>query len=467
MRAALGAGLLFAACQLGGAAAAPAQVAERARAVAAIDSLARAAIDGGRVAGLSVGVVVGNDTLVLRGYGRADLELDVPTPDRAVYQIGSVTKQFTAAAVLQLWEQGRLDLDTDIGEYLPDFDTQGRRIPLRRLLDHTSGIRGYTEMPAFAEIAARALPRDSLVRMIQREPFDFEPGDALIYNNSAYFLLGLIIEEVSGQSYAEYVRQHLFEPAGMVDSHYCSNTAVVPRRAKGYAATPEGLRRADYIDHTWPYAAGSLCSTAGDAIAWTRALHGGRILGDNAYRALITPEPLAGGYGVRYAKGLSVVPAVGHPAISHGGGIPGYLSHLTYVPEHDATVVVLANSTGPVSPGGLVAAIIRILFGERPPAAAVTYPAPLDGLAGTYTGRGRGAEFRLRVVVADGALQYFVNQAQNAVRAEYIGDRRFRAGNTLLRFEEEAGRIVRVVYDQGGGVYVLAPDDARESASGG
>jgi len=135
----------------------------RAALVAALDSIARAALKDGRAAGLSVGVVKGRDTLLLKGYGSADLEFDVPTPDRAIYEIGSITKQFTASAILQLVEQGKLSLDDDLSKYLPDYPEQGHRIPIRRLMDHTSGIKGYTEMPGFVAFAMRKLPRDSLV----------------------------------------------------------------------------------------------------------------------------------------------------------------------------------------------------------------------------------------------------------------------------------------------------------------
>ena len=231
---------------------------DRARIAAAVDSIVADALAGGRAAGMTVAVVRGRDTLVLKPYGRADLELDVPTPERAVYEIGSVTKQFTAAAILQLQEQGKLSLDDELGKYLPDFPTRGHRVTLRRLLDHTAGIKGYTELPEFRGLAMRKLPRDSLVALIAAQPFDFAPGEAMVYSNSGYFLLGLVIEKVSGLSYEEYVRRHLFEPAGMHDSRYCSERAIIPRRAHGYDMGPAGLLLKEYLDHTWPYAAGSL-----------------------------------------------------------------------------------------------------------------------------------------------------------------------------------------------------------------
>ena len=197
---------------------AAAQTRSRTSVVAAIDSIVAKALQGGKAAGMSVGVVKGRDTLVLKGYGFADLEFDVPTPDRTVYEIGSVTKQFTASSILLLQERGQLSLDDPITKYLPNYPTQGHAITIRRLLDHTSGIKGYTELPEFRTFMMRHEPRDSLVAIFSNKPFDFDTGDDMIYNNSAYFLVGLIIEKVSGMTYADFVKKNLFEKAGMDDS---------------------------------------------------------------------------------------------------------------------------------------------------------------------------------------------------------------------------------------------------------
>ncbi|MBL8984974.1 MAG: serine hydrolase, partial [Gemmatimonadetes bacterium] len=179
----------------------------RAAMVARIDSLVGVPIAARRIAGASVAVVKGRDTILIKGYGWADLELEVPTPPNAIYEVGSVTKQFTTAAILQLAEQGKLSLDDDLTKYLPDYPTQAHRISIRRLMDHTSGIKGYTEIPEARSLFMLKLSRDSIVGVFSRKPFEFAPGDALVYNNSAYFLLGLIIEKVSGMSYQEYLQK--------------------------------------------------------------------------------------------------------------------------------------------------------------------------------------------------------------------------------------------------------------------
>ncbi|HJU75085.1 MAG TPA: serine hydrolase domain-containing protein, partial [Gemmatimonadaceae bacterium] len=342
-----------------------AQSANRAAHVAAIDSIVGAALKGGRAAGMSVGVIRGNDTLVLKGYGKADLELDVPTPPRAVYEIGSVTKQFTAAALLLLAEEGKLSLDDDLTKHLPDYPTAGNKIPLRRLLDHTSGIKGYTEIPKFGTIMTRKLAKDSLVAIFKDLPFDFSPGTGLVYNNSAYFLAGLIIEKVSGMSYADFVAKRFFEPLGMKESHYCNERQVVKNRAHGYDMGPGGvLQLKGYIDHTYPYAAGSLCSSTADLLTWLRALHGGRVLNERAYRALITPDTLNDGTRLRYAKGVAVHTLAGHEVIEHGGGINGFLSSTIWVPREKMAVVVLVNTAGPVSADDIAASIVTTVLGR-------------------------------------------------------------------------------------------------------
>jgi len=425
----------------------------RAALASGLDSIARAALASGRAAGLSVGVVRGRDTLLLKGYGSADLELDVPTPPAAIYEIGSVTKQFTASAVMQLVEQGKLALDDELTKYLPDYPTQGHRITIRRLLDHTSGIKGYTELPAFGALMVRKLPRDSLVALFSKAPFDFSPGDALVYNNSAYFLLGLIIEKVSGKSYADYVRDNLFARAGMPDSRYCSENAVVKRRAHGYDTGPNGtLVRAAYLDHTWPFAAGSLCSTVGDLIAWARALHGGRILGPDAYRELITPETLNDGTPLRYAKGLAISDVAGHRAIHHGGAINGFLAQLDWFPADSAIIVVLINTAGPVNPGEIATALAERLFGKRAVASAA-FGGDLAAYAGTWRGVGRGGSLTIRTDRDSSGLVARILPGTRSVPLRFLGGDSFEAGSNRFTFLRTGAQITGLRYD---GIFQLS-----------
>jgi CubicO group peptidase (beta-lactamase class C family) len=429
--------------------------------IRAIDSLVNQPIEAGQIAGASVAVVRGADTILIKAYGYADLEYRVPTPERAIYEIGSVTKQFTAAAILQLAAAGSIDLNAVFTDYLPHYPADDNGITVRHLMDHTSGIKGYTEMPGFGLIATRELPRDSLVEMFGSAPLDFTPGEAMIYNNSAYFLLGLIIEEVSGIAYEDYVREHLFESAGMPDSRYCSSNAIIERRAHGYDSSPDGLVRKDYIDHTWPYSAGSLCSTAWDLVAWNEALHGdgegGWILDAPQYRELITPGTLSDGTPLRYAKGLAVFESAGRRVIGHGGGIPGFLSQVTYYPDDDLSVIVLVNTAGPPGPGAIVEQIASLLLEAPAEVSSATYSGDLNLLKGKYHGLGRGGELLVTVDEADGQLTAAFGDAEPS-GFEFVDGLTFRRGNSLLTFELEADRVTRLLVDQISGLYVLLPE---------
>lgn len=425
--------------------------------VAALDSAAAAHLENEMVAGFSVAVVKGADTLLLKGYGLVDLEWDVATPRdaSASYEIGSMTKQFTAAAILRLVEEGKLDLDADLTEYLPEFDTQGHRVPLRRLLDHTSGIRGYTEMPTFGELAMRKLPRDTLVALVGAEPFDFEPGTALIYNNSAYFLLGLIIEAVTEQPYEDFLAAQFFGPLGMENTYYCSERAVRDHRAHGYDGSPAGLVRKGYLDHTWPFAAGSLCSTVGDLVRWNQALHGGRVLSDPSYHALITPMPLEDGTPTRYAMGLGISGEGKHRAIAHGGGINGFLSDGRYYPEEGLIIIVLQNSAGPQGPGALGAALAEAVLGDPPELDEQPFVGDLDELVGSYSGPARGRALTLEVTRDGDALVFTPEGTDNGMRPVHLEDLTWGLGTTRLWFLRQAGRVVELRLDQGSGLYVL------------
>src|SRR3989442_3854879 len=273
---------------------------------AKIDAIVRAPMNVGRVAGPSVAVVKGIETVVMKGCGLDDLELDVPTPPRATSEIGSITKQFTAAAILLLAEEGKLSLADEMTKFLPRYPTQGNHVTIRHLLNHTSGIKGYTELPGFREFQMLKKPREELVKLFSGRPFDFNPGDEQIYNNSAFFLLGLIIERVSGKPYAEFIQEHLFDRAGMGDSYYCTERAIHKNNAHGYDMDRNVLVLKAYVDHMWPYAACSLCSGTPDLAASRKALHGGKVLKPESYREMTSAARLNDGTTIRYGMGLSL-----------------------------------------------------------------------------------------------------------------------------------------------------------------
>ncbi len=424
------------------------QPAARDALAARIDSIVQAPIARGQVVGASIAIVRGADTIALKGYGRANLELDVRTPPGAIYEIGSVTKQFTGAAILQLAEQGKLSLDDDVTKYVPQFNTRGRRVTIRRLLDHSSGIRGYTEMPEAASIFPLVLPRDTLLRLMEKYPYDFEPGEDASYNNSAFFLAGLVIEKASGMSYADYVQRHLFQPAGMPASHYCSEVEVRPGKTSGYDwGGTRGAIQKRPLSHQWPYAAGSLCSTPRDLVAWNAALHRStRVLSAGAYRELLATDTLNDGTRMRYAKGLAFTPIHGHRAIHHGGGINGWTASNLYFPDESLSVVVLYNTSGPSNPSEAAQAIARAVLGER----AMT-PVPIVGdpkrYAGSYAGNGRGGPQQLTIALGGSGLVATSRGSQRTL--VHLGNGVFASEGTRFFFAESGGVVTSVRVDGG------------------
>ena len=422
-----------------------------------IDSIISAPIRAGQVVGASVAVVRGRDTLLVKGYGKANIELDVATPaaGTAIYEIGSITKQFTGAAVMQLVEQGKLSLDDDVTKYLPTFKTGGRRVTIRRLLDHTSGMRSYTEIAAARNFFALPLPRDTMLRVVENQPWDFEPGEEQIYNNSAFFLVGLVIEKVAGMPYADYVKQHLFDRAGMPNAHYCSETAIRRGKTSGYDFDATGPIQKRPLSHQWPYAAGSLCMTVRDLVAWNEALHRStKLMSAASYKEMTRPDTLNDGYRVGYAKGLALTPVAGHPSLHHGGGINGWTTDNLYFPQESLSVVVFYNTSGPSGPGEAAEAIAKAVLGEKPPVAVPVTGDPTR-FRGTFAGRGRGVPQQVGIEVTDGRVEV-VRGAQRRPLV-HVGNGTFMLGATKFVFAEQGGRVVSLRIDGGSGNNVLRP----------
>ena len=343
-------------------AAAGAQKTSRAALVSQIDSLATAALRNGPVAGMSVAVVKGRDTVVMKGYGFADVENDVPATASTVYRIGSITKQFTSAAVMQLVEQGKVNLDDDITKYFPNFPTHGQRILVRHLLNHTSGIPSYTDIPSFGRVITLDLPHDSLLAMVGKDSLMFAPGSGFYYNNSGYYMLGVLIEKVTGQKYGDYLTQHLFEPLGLHATYYCATAPLIKHRAQGYATDHGKLVNASYIDMGLPFAAGSLCSTVGDLVKWEHALFSGKVVSQQSLAQMTTPAKLTSNRPMPYGFGLAPDTVGGHRNVGHGGGINGFISHEEIYPDDSLTVVVLAN-TGPAPSQAVARNAARLVLG--------------------------------------------------------------------------------------------------------
>ena len=293
---------------------------------------------------MAIGVMREDSIIFSKAYGFADLEYEIPLPANASFQIGSITKQFTAVGIMQLAEKGILDLDENISEYI-QFEHKEYDPTIRQLLNHTSGIRGHNNLPGFRPLLMREIIRDTIIRLVEKEPFDFVPGTAMLYSNTGYIILGLIIEKLTGQTYEEYTAEHILSKAGMENTFFCDRTAIRKLRAHGYNFVDGGKYRAEEPYYYWTYSAGALCSTIEDLLKWNNALHDGNvILNKVSYAELIKPEQLENGIKLRYAKGLQRYRKNGHEVIAHGGSGSGILAELMYFPEKKISLVTLENS---------------------------------------------------------------------------------------------------------------------------
>ena len=312
-----------------------------------LDGLVRAAMEQPGAVGLSVAVGRGDELLFARGYGRAELEFGAAADEATMFRIGSVTKQFTAAAILKLAERGQLALDESLTTYLPDYPTHGHEITLRHLLTHTSGVHNYTDLGStWAAVQPFELSDAELVALWRELPLDFPPGEGWNYSNSGYYLLGMVIAKVTGKSYPEFLREAFFEPLGLTGTRYDSNGEVIPRRAQGYGWQAGRSWNDRVLGMSQPGAAGGLLSTAGDLVRWQQALVAGRVVSSESYLEMTTPYMLASGRETGYGMGLQLDTQLDRPCVWHGGGIHGFNSVLLYFPEERLSVAAISNSEG-------------------------------------------------------------------------------------------------------------------------
>jgi D-alanyl-D-alanine carboxypeptidase len=337
---------------------------------ASIDQVATAAVAAGESPGLEVAVVKDGKAVLVKSYGSANLEQHVPVTNSSVFRVGSVTKQFTAVALLLLAEEGKVSLQDKLAKYYPNFP-RANDITLDEMLHHTSGIYNYTSAPNFAVDGMIHRSTDEMVEFIGKLPKtqDFEPGTNWSYSNSAYFILGGVVEKAAGEPLARVFMTRFFTPIGMAHSALDDETEIVAGRARGYSGDGPGkFGNAPFISMSIPGGAGSVRSTAGDLAKWNAALFGGKILKPASLAAMLTPGKLSNGEnsGVAMAKMMAAAGAPGaaaptqkeygyalmlsqdegHRKIDHGGGIYGFSASLSEFPDDKTTVAVLSNVIG-------------------------------------------------------------------------------------------------------------------------
>jgi CubicO group peptidase (beta-lactamase class C family) len=317
----------------------------------------------------SILVAQEGQVILKRGYGMANFEWDIPNRPDTRFRLGSLTKQFTAMVILQLVEEGKLSLEDKLAGRLPYYrkDT-GSKVTIHQLLNHTSGIPSYTNVPnLLRDHGRKALSICDLVTTWCSGDLEFEPGGRFAYNNSGYVILGAIIEEIAGKSYDEVVQERIFEPLSMKASGYDHSETVISRRAAGYDNGLEGLRNASFIDMSLPHAAGALYSTVEDLLLWDQALHGTRLLSEEAKSRIFAPGLGNYGYGWIIRKVPVGPDKAERTVVQHTGSIPGFSSLIVRVQE-DRTLIVLLNNTGGAPLMPIAQGIGDLLVGREPQA---------------------------------------------------------------------------------------------------
>lgn len=305
-----------------------------------------------------------------KGFGLANREWNIPNQPDTRFRLGSITKQFTSMLVLQLAQQGKLKLEGKISEYLPDYPKKtGDRVTLHHLLTHTSGIPGYTEFPSFfRDMSRNPSSPEAFVKTFADSALLFEPGAKFSYSNSGYFLLGAIIEKVSGKTYEQLLQENILGPVNMSSTGYDHHGTILKKRASGYTKNPAGYVNAEYLDMSLPYSAGSLYSTVEDLYLWDRALYTDKLLPASLKELLFTPHipSFGGGYGYGWVIANAPIGNTNDSVkvIEHGGGINGFNTLISRMPSNQDLVVLLNNTGG--APLAAISRAIRGILYDKP-----------------------------------------------------------------------------------------------------
>ncbi|ATQ73446.1 hypothetical protein CR152_02145 [Massilia violaceinigra] len=326
-------------------------------------------------------------TVLRKAYGMADVAKGkAMTPDTAL-RLGSITKQFTAVAILMLADEGKLALDDDITKFLPDYPTRGKRITIEHLLTHTSGIVSYTSRAGFERNSTKDMSVSGMIDTFKNDPLDFDPGTRFSYNNSGYFLLGALIEKISGQSYATFIAERIFTPLGMQHTAYEGHERTPGPRAAGHTKGWFGVGASKPLSMSQPYAAGALVSTVDDLARWDAAISAGKLLKPATWQKAHTSAVLADGKPTNYGYGWQIGKLRGVPMVAHDGGINGFSTSALRLPQQKVYVAVLSNSDAPtVQPDMVASQAAAIAIGNPFPdfKAVKIDNALLDAYAGTY-----------------------------------------------------------------------------------
>lgn len=330
-----------------------------------VEELVRLEMVKRHIPGLSVVVNQNNKTVFTRGFGVANLEHAVPATPDTVYQLGSLTKQFTATSILLLARANKLALDDVVGKYLDDIPDTWKPVTIRQLLTHTSGIKSYTSVAGNRASFRNDRSPKEILETVAADPLDFPAGTKWSYSNTGYFLLGLVVEKVSGRRYSQFLYEQIFQPVGMTSTRVNDPRDVISDRATGYAWDGRICRNGEFASMTWPFAAGALIGTARDLATWDAALSGEVPLSAAERTIMWTRATLADGATTDYGLGWALGTDRGHKVVEHGGGIPGFSTYIGRYPDANLCVVVLCNLESG-NPATIARQIAAIYLPDRP-----------------------------------------------------------------------------------------------------
>lgn len=392
--------------------------------------------------GAAVVVLKDGKTILRKGYGLADVEKKAAVQPGDVFRIGSMTKQFTAVAILMLEEEGKLSVQDEITKFLPDYPTQGKKITVEHLLHHTSGIKSYTGMPTFRGIMNKEMKPSEVVDFFKNEPMDFAPGERYSYNNSGYFLLGVIIEKVSGMTYAEFVAKRIFEPLNMQHTAFEGHERNGVKRVPGYQRGREGYQPAAAMSMTQPYAAGSLVSNVDDLVTWNAAIEAGKLLKADTWKRAFTPGVLNNGKPIEYGYGWSLRKLRGEPIIEHGGAINGFLSEGIRVPGSKVFVALLMNHGRQPGPSYIAQQVTATAMG-RPFKDLKSITVAADALT-AYEGTYAVDTPPNRIIVRDGDKLVLKRGGTSVIMAPYAENEFFLPNASFTRYRFVKGNDGKV-----------------------
>lgn len=377
-------------------------------------------------------LIAKDDAIIYRkAFGMANLELKVQMKPESVFQLASITKQFTSVAILILMEQGKLTLQDPLSKYIADYPL-GNEITIHHLLNHTSGIKDYTRIPELRAKTRLDISPEEMISNFKNLPLEFNPNEKREYSNSGYFLLGYIIEKLSSMSYEDFIQKNIFDKLDMKNSYYANTYKIIPNRANGYQFYEGNYENAEYMSATIPYAAGSLMSTIDDMFLWHKAIHKNILISEKSKQMAFTNHTLTNGKHSDYGYGWFINEIAGVTTIEHPGGINGFSASGIYLPDTNIYVIVLSNLDDGKGPETSNIKAVSILLGKpiKDNISVILSESKLKQWVGAYQ-----FEDVVRFIIYDKNVLYSMREGGRSIKLEPLSDNEFRFENSLATYK--------------------------------